>query len=57
VLAIEGLWVAKAEHVHAFDLRVIDLVRHFLSATRASIRRRNRGRTILRLYWSVTLNS
>ncbi len=41
VLAIEGLRVAKAEHVHAFDLRVIDLVRHFLTATKAPIARDN----------------
>ena len=41
VLAIEGLRVAKAEHVHAFDLRVIDVVRHFLTATKAPIARDN----------------
>jgi Na+/melibiose symporter-like transporter/AcrR family transcriptional regulator len=41
VLTIEGLRVAKAERVHAFDLRVIDLVRHFLSATKAPIVRSN----------------
>jgi AcrR family transcriptional regulator len=41
VLAIEGLRVAKAERVHAFDLRVIAIVRHFLVATRAPIRRKN----------------
>ena len=41
VLAMEGLRVAKAERVHAFDLRVIAIVRHFLSATRAPIRRAN----------------
>ncbi len=41
VLAIEGLRVAKAENVHAFDLRVIDLVRHFLTATKAPIARKN----------------
>ncbi|HZU85091.1 MAG TPA: TetR/AcrR family transcriptional regulator [Polyangiaceae bacterium] len=43
VLAIEGLRVAKAEHVHAFDLRAIDTVRHFLSASKARVRRRNAG--------------
>src|SRR5271154_2204200 len=32
VLAIDGLRVAQAERVHAFDRRVIDLVRHFISA-------------------------
>jgi len=41
VLAIEGLRVAKAERVHAFDLRVIEIVKHFLVATRAPIRRKN----------------
>jgi AcrR family transcriptional regulator len=41
VLAIEGLRVVKAERVHAFDLRVIAIVRHFLAATRAPIRRKN----------------
>jgi len=38
VLAIEGLRVAKAERVQAFDRRVIELVRHFLTATRAPLR-------------------
>jgi len=33
VLAIEGLRVAKADRVHAFDLRVIEIVRHFLVAS------------------------
>jgi AcrR family transcriptional regulator len=41
VLAMEGLRVAKAEHVHAFDARVIDVIRHFLGATSARIRRKN----------------
>jgi AcrR family transcriptional regulator len=53
VLAIEGLRVAKAEHVHAFDLRVINLIQHFLSATRAPIRRRNLGAAAFLLYQSV----
>lgn len=38
VLTIEGLRVAKSERVHAFDRRVIDLVRYFLSASRAPLR-------------------
>ena len=38
VLTIEGLRVAKAERVHAFDRRVIELVRYFLTATRAPLR-------------------
>jgi len=41
VLAIEGLRVAKAERVQAFDLRVIELVRHFLTAARAPLRVNN----------------
>jgi AcrR family transcriptional regulator len=41
VLAIEGLRVAKAERVQAFDLRVIELVRHFLMAARAPLRVNN----------------
>jgi AcrR family transcriptional regulator len=53
VLAIEGLRVSKAEHVHAFDRRVIDLVRHFLSATRAPIRRTNIEAAAFLLYQSV----
>jgi AcrR family transcriptional regulator len=53
VLAIEGLRVAKAEHVHAFDLRVIELVRHFLSATRAPIVRRNVDAAAFLVYQSV----
>lgn len=38
VLTIEGLRVAKADRVHAFDLRVIEIVRHFLQATSAPLR-------------------
>jgi AcrR family transcriptional regulator len=41
VLAIEGLRVARAERVHAFDLRVVGIIRHFLAATTAPIRRKN----------------
>jgi AcrR family transcriptional regulator len=41
VLAIEGLRVAKADRVHAFDLRVIEIVRHFLVATSAPLRPKN----------------
>jgi len=38
VLAIEGLMVASADRVHAFDLRVIAIIRSFLSASRAQLR-------------------
>jgi AcrR family transcriptional regulator len=41
VLAIEGLRVAMADRVHAFDLRVIGIIRHFLMATDAPMRRKN----------------
>jgi AcrR family transcriptional regulator len=41
VLAIEGLRVAKADRVHDFDARVLSIVRHFLAATDAPIRRDN----------------
>lgn len=41
VLAIEGLRVAKADRVHAFDLRVVGIIRHFLAATGPTIRREN----------------
>ncbi|HWA75330.1 MAG TPA: TetR/AcrR family transcriptional regulator [Polyangiaceae bacterium] len=37
VLAIEGLRVAKADRVHAFDLRIIEIVRHFLLASSAPL--------------------
>ena len=37
VLAIEGLRVAKADRVHAFDLRIIEIVRHFLIASSAPL--------------------
>jgi AcrR family transcriptional regulator len=41
VLAIEGLRVAKADRVHAFDARVLGIIRNFLGATQPPIRRRN----------------
>lgn len=53
VLAIDGLRVAKAGRVHAFDLRVIDLIRHFLSATKAPIVRSNVEAVAFILYQSV----
>ncbi|HWP06119.1 MAG TPA: TetR/AcrR family transcriptional regulator [Polyangiaceae bacterium] len=39
VLAMDGLRVAKADRVHAFDLRVLEIVRHFLRASSAPLRR------------------
>jgi AcrR family transcriptional regulator len=56
VLAIEGLRVARAERVHAFDLRVIEVVRHFLSATKAPILRRNVEAAAFLVYQSVRAN-
>jgi AcrR family transcriptional regulator len=41
VLAMEGLRMTKADRVHAFDLRIIAIVRHFLAATAAPVRRPN----------------
>jgi AcrR family transcriptional regulator len=41
LLAIEGLRVTKAERVYAFDMRVVGMIRHFLAATGAPVRRRN----------------
>jgi AcrR family transcriptional regulator len=41
VLAIEGLRVAKADRVHDFDLRIIEIVRHFLAASSAPRRPKN----------------
>jgi AcrR family transcriptional regulator len=40
-LAIEGLRVAKAERVHAFDVRIVAIIRHFLAASGATVRRKN----------------
>lgn len=41
VLAMEGLRMTKADRLHSFDLRIISLVRHFLAATGAPVRRKN----------------
>jgi len=41
VLAIEGLRVAAAERVHAFDTRVIEIIELFLRASDAPLRRKN----------------
>jgi AcrR family transcriptional regulator len=53
VLAIEGLRVARAELVHAFDLRAIGVIRHFLSATTTPILRRNVEAAAFLVYQSV----
>ena len=41
VLAMEALRATKADRLVSFDLRVIALVRHFLPATNAPVRRKN----------------
>jgi AcrR family transcriptional regulator len=41
VLAMEGLRQTKADRLQHFDLRIIALVRHFLAATGAAVRRKN----------------
>jgi AcrR family transcriptional regulator len=41
VLAIEGLRVARADRVHAFDMRVLAIIRRFLGASKAPMRRTN----------------
>jgi AcrR family transcriptional regulator len=41
VLAMEGLRATKADRLVSFDLRIIALVRHFLAATGAAVRRKN----------------
>lgn len=41
LLAMEGLRTTKADRLQSFDMRIIGLVRHFLSATGASVRRKN----------------
>lgn len=41
VLAMEGLRTQKADRLQSFDLRVVALVRHFLAATDAPVRRKN----------------
>ena len=38
VLALDGLRVASADRVHAFDLRVIAIIRSFLGASRSQLR-------------------
>jgi AcrR family transcriptional regulator len=41
VLAIEGLRVVEAERVHAFDVRVVAIIKQFLAAGPARVLRRN----------------
>ncbi|MBX3214295.1 MAG: TetR family transcriptional regulator [Labilithrix sp.] len=53
VLAIEGLRVANAERVHAFDLRVIDVVRGFLLQSREHLRAPDASAAAFVAYQSV----
>ncbi|MDF2695252.1 MAG: transcriptional regulator, TetR family [Labilithrix sp.] len=53
VLAIEGLRVVNAEQVHAFDLRVIDVVRGFLLASQEHLRCTNVEAAAFVAYQSV----
>jgi AcrR family transcriptional regulator len=41
VLALEGLRVTAAHRVHAFDMRVIGVIRHFLTVSKHPVRRKN----------------
>lgn len=41
VLTIEGLRSLHADRVHAFDTRIVAIIRYFLSATGARVRRSN----------------
>jgi len=53
VLAVEGLRVTPAHRVHAFDMRVIGVIRHFLSESRDPIRRRNLDAAAFVVFQSV----
>jgi len=53
VLALEGLRVASADRVHAFDMRVIAVVRNFLAASELPIRRKNLDAAAFVVFQSV----
>jgi len=53
VLALEGLRVTPAVRVHAFDVRVVGLVRSFLSASSLPIRRKNLDAAAFVVFQSV----
>ena len=53
VLALEGLRVASADRVHAFDMRVIAMVRNFLAASTLPIRRKNLDAAAFLVFQSV----
>jgi AcrR family transcriptional regulator len=53
VLALECLRVTSAQRVHAFDLRVIGVIRHFLSESRDPIRRQKLDAAAFVVFQSV----
>ncbi len=53
VLAIEGLRLVSTDRVHAFDLRVIEVIRHFLLASREHLRCENVEAAAFVAYQSV----
>jgi AcrR family transcriptional regulator len=53
VLALEGLRVTPAHRVHAFDVRVIGVVRSFLSVSSLPIRRKNLDAAAFVVFQSV----
>jgi AcrR family transcriptional regulator len=53
VLALEGLRVTPAHRVHAFDMRVIGVVRSFLAVSSLPIRRKNLDAAAFVIFQSV----
>jgi AcrR family transcriptional regulator len=53
VLALEGLRVTASHRVQAFDMRVIGVVRHFLTVSKHPIRRKNVDAAAFVIFQSV----
>jgi AcrR family transcriptional regulator len=53
VLTIAGLNAANPERVHAFDVRIVGIIRQFLAATGAPVRRENIDAAAFVAYQSV----
>jgi AcrR family transcriptional regulator len=53
VLALEGLRVTPAHRVHAFDMRIIGVVRSFLAVSSLPIRRKNLDAAAFVIFQSV----
>jgi AcrR family transcriptional regulator len=53
VLTIAGLNAANPERVHAFDVRIVGIIRQFLAATGATVRRANIDAAAFVAYQSV----